>query len=78
VTFFEIIANPGITTYALQQVAAHRWGAIPLISNVLTLRFLTGLVAALALFGFTLVVEPKTEIQRYMVCYGMASLVLES
>jgi O-antigen/teichoic acid export membrane protein len=45
--FTGLVANPGLTTYAAQQVAARREAAFETISDVLVLRVLAGGVAAL-------------------------------
>jgi polysaccharide transporter, PST family len=44
--FTGLVANPGLTTYAAQQVAARRHAAFQIVSDVLVLRFLAALIAA--------------------------------
>ena len=49
--FVDLIANPGLTSFAIQQVAAKRNLAVDTVSDVLTLRLLTTI---LNLSGFVL------------------------
>jgi O-antigen/teichoic acid export membrane protein len=47
--FLEVIANPGLTNHAMQQVAARRHGAADLIPDFLALRGLSVLIALMVL-----------------------------
>jgi len=76
VAFADVVSNPGITSYVQQQVAARREAAVSLVSDVLVLRFVAGIVAALTLVVVTLVVEPKPEIRRLILLYGIAAVLL--
>lgn len=78
VAFSNILANPGITAHAQQQVAARRHEAISFISDVITFRFLTGFIAALVLVFAVSIIEPKAEIRRLMWLYGVGSILLGS
>ena len=68
--FLEIIANPGLTTYTVQQVAARRHAASDVIWDVTALRFFSSLIAIGALLivaGF----EKNPEIRHLLRWYGM-------
>jgi O-antigen/teichoic acid export membrane protein len=71
--FLEVIANPGLTTYAMQQVAARRHAAVDLVSDFLALRGLTVLVAIAVLF-IIVHVEARSNIRALLQWYGLASL----
>ncbi len=49
--FVDVIANPGLTTYASQQIAAHRESAFELVPGIVGLRLCGSLMALLVLMG---------------------------
>jgi O-antigen/teichoic acid export membrane protein len=71
--FFDVIANPGLTTHAAQQVAAHRHNAAELISDVLALRGLSALIAIAALL-MVASFEGRADVRRLLLAYGVAAL----
>jgi polysaccharide transporter, PST family len=72
--FTGLVANPGLSTYAAQQVAARRQAAFETISDVLVLRFLAGLVAvAVVLLVASLEIRP--DVRFLLKFYGIASLL---
>jgi O-antigen/teichoic acid export membrane protein len=73
--FLEVIANPGLTSYVTQQVAAHRHAAADLIPDFLALRGLSALAALLALLG-VVSIESHPETRRLLCAYGIASLLV--
>ncbi len=71
--FFNILANPGLITYAAQQVAAHRNDASGVVSDFLIMRLLCVIVAAgtlLAVAGF----EARPLVRSLFRWYGVAEL----
>ena len=67
--FFDVVANPGLSTYTVQQVAARRHAAADLVPNYLTLRVLSCLVAIAVLMvvaGF----EVRPDVRRLLYWYG--------
>jgi O-antigen/teichoic acid export membrane protein len=71
--FFEVLANPGLSTHIAQQVAAHRHPSAELIPDFLALRALSVLVAITVLFvvaGF----ESRHDVRRLLLGYGIALL----
>jgi O-antigen/teichoic acid export membrane protein len=73
--FFEVIANPGLTTHAMQQVAAHRKDAAPLVSDILALRGLSVLIAILALLVLS-AFETRPDVRRLLLGYGVGVLFI--
>lgn len=72
--FTGLVANPGLTTYAAQQVAARREAAFETISDVLVLRFLTaGLAAAAVLVVASF--EVRQDVRFLLKFYGVASVL---
>jgi polysaccharide transporter, PST family len=72
--FTGLVANPGLTAYTAQQVAARREAAFETISDVLVLRVLAGGVAAvvvLVVAGF----EFRQDVRFLIKFYGVASVV---
>ncbi len=72
-TFLDIIADPGITTHATQQLAARRAAGLDLIPDVLALRFLCSLIAAVVLLVFA-VFEVRPDVAQLLRVYGIGSL----
>jgi polysaccharide transporter, PST family len=73
--FTGLVANPGLTTYAAQQVAARRTAAFETISDVLVLRLLAGGVAALAVLVVARF-ELRHDVRFLLTCYGVASVLI--
>ncbi|MGA3348005.1 MAG: oligosaccharide flippase family protein [Candidatus Sulfotelmatobacter sp.] len=71
--FFDVIANPGLTTHAAQQVAAHRHDAAEFVSDVLVLRALSALIAIAALL-IVAHFESRADVRRLLLAYGVAAL----
>lgn len=72
--FTGLVANPGLTSYAAQQVASRREAAFETISDVLILRVLASGVAALAVVvvaGF----EVRQDVRFLLKLYGVASVL---
>ena len=72
--FTGLLANPGLTTYAAQQVAARREAAFETVSDVLVLRVLAGGVAAVAVLvvaGF----EVRQDVRFLLKCYGVSTVL---
>jgi O-antigen/teichoic acid export membrane protein len=72
--FTGIVANPGLTTYAAQQVAARRQDAFETVSDVLVLRILASAVAALAVFVVARL-EVRRDVRFLLEFYGVASVL---
>src|SRR5579872_73621 len=73
--FLEVIANPGLTTFAMQQVAARRHAAVDLVSDFLALRVLAVLVATAVLL-IIVHFEARSNIRALLQWYGLASLCI--
>jgi polysaccharide transporter, PST family len=75
--FTGLLANPGLTTYSAQQVAARREAAFETVSDVLILRLLASLIAIAAVWvvaGF----ETRQDARFLLRLYGVASVVIGS
>jgi PST family polysaccharide transporter len=72
--FTGLVANPGLTTYAAQQVAARRQAAFETISDVLTLRVLASGVAAIAVLVVASF-EVRPDVRFLLKLYGIASVL---
>ena len=72
--FTGLVANPGLTTYAAQQVAARREAAFETISDVLILRVLAGGVAAVAVLVVASF-EVRHDVRFLLKFYGVASVL---
>lgn len=72
--FTGLVANPGLTTYAAQQVAARREAAFETISDVLVLRVLAGAVAAVAVLVVASI-ETRKDVRFLLEFYGVASVL---
>jgi O-antigen/teichoic acid export membrane protein len=71
--FLDVIANPGLTTYVMQQVAAKRHAAADLVSDFLALRALS-IVLAIAVLFLVAHFEARSTIRALLRWYGVASL----
>src|SRR5579864_2803987 len=71
--FFELIANPGLTSYATQQVAARRHAAAELIPDILALRLLATLIAIVVLLGVSHF-ETRADVRFLFRWFGVGSL----
>ena len=72
--FTGLVANPGLTTYAAQQVAARREAAFETVSDVLVLRVLAGGVAAVAVLVVASF-EVRQDVRFLLKLYGVASVL---
>ncbi len=73
--FLDLIANPGLTSHAQQQVAERRAQAAELVSDTLVLRsFLTVIVVALVLVVAAFEVRPDAA--RLLRFYGFCILII--
>ncbi len=72
--FTGLLANPGLTTYAAQQVAARREAAFETVSDVLVLRVLAGGVAVVAVLVVARF-EVRQDIRFLLQFYGVASVL---
>ncbi len=72
--FTGLLANPGLSTYAAQQVAARREAAFETVSDVLVLRVLAGGVAAVAVLVVASF-EVRQDVRFLLRFYGVASVL---
>ena len=72
--FTGLLANPGLSTYAAQQVAARREAAFETLSDVLVLRALAGGVAAVAVLVVASF-EVRQDVRFLLKFYGVASVL---
>jgi PST family polysaccharide transporter len=75
--FTGLVANPGLTTYAAQQVAARRQEAFETVSDVLVLRILAGAIAVVAILVVASF-EVRQDVRFLLKWYGVASVVTGS
>ncbi len=71
--FFDVVANPGLTAYVAQQVAARRNAAAELVSDFVALRVLgsfSAMVALLVVVSF----EGRPDVRLLLRAYGVAEL----
>jgi PST family polysaccharide transporter len=75
--FTGLLANPGLTSYAAQQVAARREAAFETISDVLILRVLA---SGIAVFAVLVVAsfEVRQDVRFLLKWYGVASVLTGS
>jgi len=71
--FFEVVANPGLTVYATQQIAARRHAAAEMIPDFLVLRVLS-ISAAIVLLLAVASFERRTEVRSLLHWYGVGVL----
>jgi len=72
--FTGLLANPGLTSYAAQQVAARRQAAFETVSDVLVLRILAGAVDAAAVLVVASF-EVRQDVRFLLAWYGVASVL---
>lgn len=75
--FTGLLANPGLTSYAAQQVAARRQAAFETISDVLILRFIASGIAILAVLVVA-GLETRQSARFLLRFYGVASILMGS
>jgi PST family polysaccharide transporter len=75
--FTGLLANPGLTSYAAQQVAARRAAAFETVSDVLVLRVLAGGVAAVAVLVVASF-EVRPDVRFLLKLYGVATVLTGS
>jgi len=75
--FTGLVANPGLTSYAAQQVAARRAAAFETVSDVLVLRFLAAGIAAVAVL-LVASFEVRQDVRLLLQWYGVASVITAS
>jgi O-antigen/teichoic acid export membrane protein len=73
--FFDIVANPGLSTHITQQVAAHRHSAAELVADFLALRVLSVVIAIMVLLVVASF-EVRPDVHRLLLWYGIASLCI--
>ena len=71
--FTALVANPGLTAYAAQQVAARRQAAFQTVSDVLVLRLLSSMIAAAAVLVVASF-EIRPDVRFLLKLYGVASV----
>jgi len=74
-SFLEVVANPGLSTYTAQQVAARRYAAADLVPDFLALRGLSSL-AAIAVLIVVAGFEVRPEVRSLLRWYGMGLLLV--
>ncbi|MBZ5666765.1 MAG: oligosaccharide flippase family protein [Acidobacteriia bacterium] len=75
--FTGLIANPGLTTYAAQQVAARRQAAFETVSDVLVLRVVAGGVAAVVVLVVASF-EVRQDVRLLLRWFGVVSVLTSS
>jgi len=75
--FTGLLANPGLTSYAAQQVAARRAAAFETVSDVLVLRAVAGGVAAVAVLVVASF-EVRQDVRFLLKWFGVASVLTGS
>jgi len=73
--FLNVIADPGITTYTTQQVAARREGGFELIPDAILLRLIGSLIAMIVLLAIASF-EARPEIRQLLRVYGIGILAV--
>jgi PST family polysaccharide transporter len=74
-SFFEVLANPGLSTHMMQQVAARRHAAAETLPEFLALRALSSLVAV-AVLWLVASFEARPDIRFLLHWYGAGLLFL--
>ena len=72
--FTGLLANPGLSTYAAQQVAARRQAAFETVSDVVVLRILAGGVAVVAVLVVASF-EARQDVRFLLRWFGVASVL---
>jgi O-antigen/teichoic acid export membrane protein len=73
--FFDVVANPGLSTYTVQQVAARRHAAADLVPDYLTLRMLSCMVA-IAVLMVVASFEVRPDVRRLLYWYGAGQTLI--
>jgi O-antigen/teichoic acid export membrane protein len=73
--FLDIIANPGFTTYATQQLSARREAAFDIVPDIMALRFMSSLIAGAALF-LLVSFESRAEVRQMFCLFGTGLLIV--
>lgn len=73
--FLDTVANPGLSTYIAQQVAAKRQQAFESVADMLMLRVVTTLVAAVVLVAVAKL-DPHPEVRTLLILYGLGILAV--
>jgi O-antigen/teichoic acid export membrane protein len=73
--FLEVVANPGLTTYATQQFAAKRTEAAEILPNILTLRLICSVIAGGALWVLA-AFDTRSDVCFLLRFYGIGMLGL--
>ncbi|HXZ31946.1 MAG TPA: oligosaccharide flippase family protein [Terriglobales bacterium] len=71
--FLNVVADPGMNVFLMQQVAARKQAAFESIPDVLFLRFLSSLLAAIALLAI-LSHEARANVRQVLLLYGIGIL----
>lgn len=71
--FLGIAADPGLTTYAIQQVAARREGGFELVPDVLVLRLFSSSIALVVLLVIAFF-EVRPDVRHLLRIYGIGLL----
>lgn len=78
VGFLGLISNPGIGSWVLREVAAHRADAGRAVQEAFTLRLILSMVAAGLAAGLAFVAEPDGAVRTLLLTYGVPALVLSA
>lgn len=73
--FLGTVSNPGLTTYAAQQIAARREEAFEIIADVLVLRLFSVLVAGAVLLAVA-TLERRADVRHLLYWYGIGILLV--
>jgi len=73
--FLDLIADPGITSYSIQQVASRRDEAFKLIPDILCLRLLTTFLA-IAILVVAASFEVRCDLRQLLRLYGVGILLV--
>jgi O-antigen/teichoic acid export membrane protein len=73
--FLNVIADPGITTYTMQQVAARREAGFELIPDAMVLRLISSSIAMIVIVGIASF-EVRPDIRQLLRLYGVGILVV--
>jgi polysaccharide transporter, PST family len=73
--FVDIIANPALTYYATQYVAAHRKDGIGIVADFLAVRVLCSL-PAIAVLLLIAALDVRQDVRHMLQLYGLGSLVV--
>jgi O-antigen/teichoic acid export membrane protein len=74
----EIVANPGVTTYAQQQISARRGEAASIIGDVLGLRLVTSIAAAILITLLAWGIEPDPSTRWLIMLYGVGTAFINA